>query len=126
LKEKRDLYFLRKIAEKACICSLIIEIGGQKFEASPILNGMEFVHVASQECIGTNSMLILGNFLAEHSTRPLPPSDELYLNVVQETMRSAMSESVGVTRFDMETLIGSLIEYWPDDVERYMMLLKGI
>lgn len=128
MKEIRDLSFVRKIAEKTCICSLVIEIGGQKFEVSPILNGVEFVHVPSQERVGTNSMLILGNFLADHSTHLLPPTanELMYLYVVQETMRVAMSEAMGVSRVDMEILIGSLAEYHPDDVEKYLKLLKEI
>ena len=127
MKQNRDLYFLRKIVEKTCRCWLNIEIGGQEFKVFSILNGMEFIHVQTQECVGTNSMLILGNFLVEHSSLPLPPSGEqLYLHVVQEMMKVAMSESVEVSRVDMEILIGSLAEYYPDDVEKYLKLLKGI
>lgn len=127
MNNRRDLYFLRKIAEKTCSCSLIIVIGGQKFGVFPILNGVEFTHVQSQNRIGTNSMLILGNFLFDHSTLPLPPDDEqLYLDIIEEMMRVAISETTGVSRIDMELMIGSMSEYYPDDVEKYLMLLKGI
>ena len=127
MRENRDLYFLRKIAEKTCSCTLIVEIGEQKFGVSSVLNGMEFVHVTSQESIGTNSMALLASFLIDHSAYLLPMTDEqLYFVVVAKIMETAMSEPMGVTRPDMETLIGSLAEYQPDDVERYLKILKGI
>ncbi|MFZ3068885.1 MAG: hypothetical protein WA052_01035 [Microgenomates group bacterium] len=127
MKENRDLYFLRKIAEKTCSSSLSVEIGGQFFVISPILNGVEFLHVPSQERVGTNSMLILGNFLTDHSTHPLPRTDEqLYFYVVKEMMKLAVSKVIGISKIDMEMLIGSLAEYHPDDVEKYLNLLKEI
>jgi len=126
LKGRRDLYFLRKIAEKTCNCSLILDIGGQKFGVSAILNGVEVVHILSQEKVATNTMSILGSFLTSHAIYLLPPTDEqLYQQIIKEAMKAAVL-SIGVPRADMEVLIGSMAEYQPDDVDMYLKKLKSI
>jgi hypothetical protein len=128
LKGNNDLCFLKKLIESTCQDSLAIELYGEKFEFLAKPEGVVIVHVASGEAVDTYSQHRMADFIHNNS---LPEYQQhvdadIYTMVIIEAMKAGMAEGIGMSKASVEVLIGSMAEYEPENIERYLRVLNGI
>ena len=122
---KNDVLFLAKLLE-AARKPLNFEMDEVEFSASVNSAFIELVQTPSRKSGEVENVHELAKFVREFHTNYLLSVDkDIYIEVLREVIKAANEQS-GMSRIQMETLIGSLAEYLPDEVEKYQRLLVGI
>jgi hypothetical protein len=122
---KNDVLFLAKLLE-AARQPLNFKVDEVEYSASVNSKFIELVQTPSRKHEEIENIQELAKFIRESNTDHLLPVDkDIYTEVLREVMKAANEQS-GISRRQMETLIGSLAEYLPEEVEKYQRLLVGI
>lgn len=109
-----------------CNCSLFVEIGGEKFAIDKSDEWVEVIHVPSRDNVEVETVVEMAEFMREHSRYQLPVDNDLYMQVMHEVIQNVLSPTVGVSKREIETLIGSFVESLPDECDSLLKYVKRL
>lgn len=128
IKGNNDLCFLRKLIESTCQDILTIELYGEKFEFLAKPEGIVIGHEKSGDTVDTFSQHRMADFIHNNALPEYQQhvDTDIYIMVIIEVMRLAMSKKIAMPKELIEVLIGSMAEREPENIERYLRALNSI